>query len=175
MRSPTGFGSRVILFEGAPVVEAAYYSREAEPVGDGTLAFATKRDRRNEAAAARLLEKHWQCELQHFGKLSPIDWYATRHGRMVAIAELKSRTHRAGHYPTVFLNVRKWLALSLAEAGLGVPALFAVSFTDGVRYVRIGEVDASQVRIGGCSRVVKASSDVEPVIEVPIDAMTEVG
>lgn len=153
----------------------AYYSREAEPVGDGTLAFATKLDRRNEDRAARLLEAQWNCELHPFGALSPIDWYATRHGRIVAVAELKTRTHSSDRYPTVFLNVRKWLALSLAEAGLGVPALFAVSFTDGVRYVRNAEVDASQVRIGGCSRVVKSSSDVEPVIEVPLEAMKGVG
>jgi hypothetical protein len=151
-----------------------YYAREAEPVGDGTLSFATLQDERNEADAARLLEAHWKCELHLFGKLSPIDWYATRHGRIVAVAELKTRTHPSGRFPTVFLNVRKWLALSLAETGLGVPALFAVSFTDGVFYVRNAEVDASQVRIGGCSRVVKSSSDVEPVIEVPLELMRRV-
>lgn len=84
---------------------------------------------------------------------------------------MKTRSHSADRFLTVFLNVRKWLALSLAEAGLGVPALYIVSFADEQRYIRVNEINASQMRVGGCRRVVKASSDIEPVIEVPVNAM----
>jgi hypothetical protein len=89
---------------------------------------------------------------------------------MVGVLELKSRTHASDRYPTVFLNVRKWLALNLAAVGLGVPALFVVRFTDDVRWVRIGAV-AGAVRIAGCRSIVKATSDIEPVIQVPVPDM----
>lgn len=149
----------------------SYYQRSAVPVGDGTYSFASSKDSESEISVAKLVEARWNCELHHFGKLSPIDWYATRHGRVTAVIEMKTRSHSADRFLTVFLNVRKWLALSLAEAGLGVPALYIVSFADEQRYIRVNEINASQMRVGGCRRVVKASSDIEPVIEVPVNAM----
>lgn len=151
--------------------EASYYDRDGSPVGDGTMSFATKKDRKNEIRIAKLVESRWKCQLHPFGPLSPIDWYATRHGRVVSVLEAKTRSHSSTKFPTVFLNVRKWLSLLLTQNGLGVPAIFIVLFTDGAKYILVNQVEASNVRIGGCSQIVKSSSDREPVIEVPVRKM----
>jgi hypothetical protein len=91
----------------------------------------------------------------------------------VGVGELKSRTHPRSQHPTVFLNLRKWLALCLAQAGLGVPAVFVVKFTDMVGWVSINQIDATRVRLGGCTRTVKSRNDIEPVIEVSCDLLKE--
>jgi hypothetical protein len=141
---------------------------------DGTRIFQTRADQDNEQEVADLVANAWKCRVGRFGMLSAVDWYAERHGRLVGVLELKSRTHDAGKFKTVFLNVRKWLALNLASTGLGCPALFVVRFTDGVRWIQLTEVDATNHRIAGCSRLVKSKSDVEPVIEVDIAKMKSI-
>lgn len=152
----------------------SYYDRQAATHLDGTPVFATAADRQAEADVAAALGRAWGCELRAFGPLCPVDCYAVRDGRLAGLVEIKSRSHPSGAYPDVFLNVRKWLALTLGSAGLGVPALFAVRFTDGVFWVPVAEVDARPVVIGGCREQVKARSDVEPVILVPVAIMRRV-
>lgn len=115
--------------------------------------------------------RRWSCEFHPFGALAAIDWWMSRHGRIVGVGEIKTRSHAVEQYPTVFLNVRKWLALMLASNGLNVTALFIVRFSDGLRYLPVAEVDASALRVGGCKQRVKSVSDVEPVIEIPVAGM----
>jgi len=146
--------------------EPAYYDRQNVVHIDGTPIFQTREDQANEADVAALVSGHWDCRVRSFGALAPVDWYAERHGRLIGVLELKSRHHRREKYPGVFLNVRKWLALTMASMGLRVPAVFVVRFDDGVWWVPLTEVDASQHRIAGCSRIVKSVNDIEPVIYV---------
>lgn len=152
-----------------------YYDREKIRHLDGTPVFANERDRANENSVAAIVEREWNCELRRFGDLSPVDWFAVRAGRIVGVIELKSRTHSAEHFPTVFLNVRKWLALQLAASGLGTPAVFIVKFTDGIKWISLSELAVNEVRIAGCRELVKSRSDIEPVIEVPVDDMHWLG
>jgi hypothetical protein len=149
----------------------SYYDRKSILHLDGTPIFQTAEDRESEQAVALLLEKHYRCEMHRFGELSAVDWYAVRRGRMVGIAELKTRSHASDKYPTVYLNVRKWLALLLSSIGLGVPALFVVRFTDQIRRIRVGKINASRVILGGTTEIVKSRSDREPLIEVPVEEM----
>jgi|SRR5215472_2472305 len=146
----------------------SYYDRTNVVHLDGTRVFHKPEDSLAEREVAAVLEVAWKCQLRQFGALSALDWYALRFARMIGILELKSRTHALGDYPTVFLNVRKWLALQLASVGLGVPAIFVVKFTDWVAWAPLVEIDATAVRVGGCRTLVKSRSDIEPVIEVPI-------
>lgn len=135
--------------------------------------YATELDRANEDEIAALLGVAWGCDLRSFGAFAPLDWYAQRGGALVAVLELKCRTHPTDRYPTVYLAVRKWLALNLAAVGLDVPALFVVRFTDQVRYLRVG-AEAMPARILG-RRDRGAPLDIEPIIEVPVEAMHTVG
>ena len=151
-----------------------YYTRTATANTDGSPLFASDMDLANEQETVKRLEAAWRCEIRPFGRLCPVDFYALRHGRIVAVLELKSRTHARNRYPTVWLNVRKWLAMQLAACGLGCPALFVVRFTDGLYYAPVSEISTEQVRIGGTDGRVKSHSDVEPVIDVPVDRLREV-
>lgn len=152
-------------------VGSSYYNRNAATFVDGSPIFKTEDDERSEGEIGKVIEKVWSCECRSFGKLSPVDWFFVRTGRLIGVGELKTRTHASDKYPTVFLNVRKWLALSLAANGLGVPAVFVVRFTDVVRWIGVADIDASVARMGGCTKIVKSRNDIEPVIEVPVTAM----
>ncbi len=149
-----------------------YYQRQGIVHMDGTKIFATEQDKENEAQIGALVAKRWNCEVCHFGQLCVIDWYARRAGRMIGILELKNSTKPSTQYQCAWLNVRKWLALTMGSIGLGVPALFVVRWSDGmVRWQFVKDIDATHHRMGGTKYRVKSDSDIEPVIEVPIYEM----
>ncbi len=141
---------------------------------DGTAIFKSSSDERAEQSVAEVLENAWRCKLVSFGQLAPLDWYAVRDGRMVGLIELKCRTHASGQYPTVYLNLRKWISLMLGSVGMGVPALFVVQFEDEIRHIAASVIDASEIRIGGWASP-QARADTEPVIEVPVAEMKLLG
>jgi hypothetical protein len=149
----------------------SYYEKPLGKHTDGSCFYTTAKDDENEDRARAVLEAKWKCELKKFGRMCPIDFYALQHDRMKALVEIKSREHEAGKFNTVFLNVRKWLALQMGSVGMGVPAFFVVDFLDAIYFINVGDVDATKVKIGGTKRIVKSSSDIEPVIEVPIADM----
>ena len=109
-----------------------YYDRENIVHIDGTRIFQNKEDSSNENDVASAVETLWKCSVRRFGALSPIDWFAERDGRVVGLLELKSRPHQRLKFPTVFLNVRKWLSLVVGSVGLCCPAIFVVKFNDGI-------------------------------------------
>ena len=146
----------------------AYAARASVRHVDGTPLFQSTDDQRAERDVAVALGQAWQCTLRPFGALAAIDWYAVRDERLVGVVELKHRSHASTRFPTVFLNVRKWLALLLAGQGLGVPSIFVVQWTDQLGWVSVPAIDARQVIVGGCAALVKSVSDIEPVIEVPV-------
>lgn len=149
----------------------SYYDRTETTFVDGTAIFKSAEDEAHELAVAKVIEGAWRCEVHSFGKLAIVDWFFVRDGRMVGLGELKTRFHASTQFETVFLNFRKWVALTMASNGTGVPAVFVVQFSDGVRWIDTAKVDASRIRIGGCTHVVKSRNDVEPVIEVPVSQM----
>jgi hypothetical protein len=152
----------------------AYYNRKGQTV-EGLRVFKSPQDTANESAVMAILERAWRCEIRSYGgTCEPIDWYAIRAERVVAFLELKSRDHTVARYDTVFLNLRKWVILSQIELGTGCPAFYVVKWLDDLRYVRVSEVDARRMKLGGCSRRVKSATDVEPVIEIPIGQMTQI-
>jgi hypothetical protein len=150
-----------------------YYDRTSLTYLDGTKIFKSEDDEKSEFEVAALLEKFWSCQMHSFGKLALIDWYAERAGRVIGVVELKTRSHAHDHYPTVFLNVRKWLALMMASIGLGVPGIFVVRFTDKVMWISIANIESDGVSIRGCKKIVKSRNDIEPVFDVPIAQMSD--
>lgn len=150
----------------------SYYDREFKPDANGLIRASNDRDHQYERLAAKQLSKAWRCELGSFGTYAPLDWYFIRDGKLVGLGEVKARDHRHDKYPTVFLNLRKWLALLLGSLGMGVPAIYAIQFTDQLRWIDVSKVDARQCRMGGCKKFVKSVTDQEPVIEIPVDCMT---
>ena len=153
-----------------------YYDRKSTTNSDGTPLFATDRDKSSETATVLLLREKLECDIYAFGPLCPVDFYAIADGRLVGVLELKSRSHSSKQFPTVFLNVRKWLALKMAMVGLGCSGLFVVRFTDGVYYIKVDDIPTKgNVRMGGTKRIVKSQTDIEPVIHVPVKMMKYMG
>ena len=87
--------------------------------------FQTGQDEAAQRSVAAILEKAWKCKAHSFGKLNPVDWWLERNDTIVGFAELKVRTHPSTLFDTVYLSVRKWLALQLTGL-LGVRGLFVV-------------------------------------------------
>jgi hypothetical protein len=156
------------------VAQTGYYARNRITHVDGTAVFQTEADREHERDTAARLEQAWRCRIRSFGALAPVDWYAERDGRLIGVVELKARPHASTRYPTVYLNVRKWLALGLAATGLGCPAILVVRLSDGLFWVSLSEIDAGCHRISGCMTIVKSTTDIEPIIEIPIAILRRV-
>ena len=149
----------------------SYYDREIARHIDGTPIFKSVDDEKSEAYVASVISNSLSCCIDSFGKLSPIDWYAHKNGRLIGLLELKSRSHDSLKYKTVYLNVRKYLALLLGSSGLGVPSVFVVDFTDYIKWINVTEIKTNKIIIGGCKKIVKSRNDIEPIIEVPVSDM----
>lgn len=154
----------------AAAARVSYYDREQAEHTDGTPIFLTDEDEAAERAVAEQLEGKWRCELRRWGKLAPLDWYAVRDERLIGVVELKARSHARERFPTVFLNVRKWLALLLAQQGLGVHATFVVAFADGVWWVPV-RLAMGDHEIVDARKRSHGKNDSEPVIAVPVSAL----
>jgi hypothetical protein len=144
---------------------------------DGTLIFNSKKDEANEQAIAELLAAAWGCEVRPFAKLSVLDFYAVREGRLVGVAELKSHPYESTKYPTTWLAVRKYMALVLADIALGVPGVFVARFADKSFWIPISQIYAKGAVMRGITgeNEYKRRGDTEPIINVPIKNMRELG
>lgn len=152
----------------------SYYDRQPVLDENGKPRFAQQSDDEAQENMRQLIEQRWRCKVQSYGHWAPVDFWAGRGGEIIlAGIEFKRRYHELGKYPTVFLNLRKWIALHFAQLGLDKPAIYVVQFDDGVRWIELCDIPVTQVRIGGCREFVKSVNDIEPVIEVPIALMEE--
>ena len=127
-----------------------------------------------EADVIKRLEAAWPgVEIRDFGKFSPVDFYALRGNRVVAVLELKSRAHESTKYPTVVLSFRKWIALRLGSYGMGCAGVFVVNFTDGLFWIDLVDVPVGRAELFGSTKRGKRH-DLEPMLHVPIAAMSKV-
>jgi hypothetical protein len=149
--------------------EPERFSRERVTLLDGVSVFGSVDDAAAREVAAAIADR-WGCELRSFGIMSPIDFYAVRAGRVAGFAEIKCRSHGSATYPTVYLSVRKWLALLVTSTGMGCPAIFVVRFTDGIYWVGIERIDPRRHLLGGHANP-RQPHDVEPLIHVPVAIM----
>jgi hypothetical protein len=151
-----------------------YYQRQASVNSDGSPIFENAGDDFNERRVKARLEETWKCSLHRYPRLHAVDWYAERDQRVVGHVELKFRHHSVDVYPTVFLNFRKYASLLMLEIATGIPSTFVVAYSDGVvKWIRASEVPVNDLRMAGTARIVKSSSDREPIFFIPIDAMTD--
>ena len=150
----------------------SYYDRTPHRMPDGSMSFKASEDTAAEDAASAILERAWGCRLHKYAKMSQVDWWAEQDNRVVGFVELKSRRHSHDKFPTVLLNVRKYMALlnwSMHTAGCW--GRYAVLFEDGLRWVDVARCCGLRPVVGGCSRHVKSRNDIEPVIQIPVEWM----
>jgi hypothetical protein len=134
------------------------------------MSFQTDADREAEQAVADALASAWRCELHEFGRFSPIDRFAVRDGKILAVVEIKCYSIASDRFPTVKFSVRKWLALNLTSAGLGCQAIFVVRFTDGIKWAAVDLIPTRDVAMRGHHRP-RAAHDLEPLIQFPVTTM----
>lgn len=151
-----------------------YHDRTPLVPGDAT--FANKSDYKHEDSIDRAIEEAWGVTIHRFGPYDAIDCYAERDGHMVGMIERKWRSHPHDRFECCWLNLRKWMALMLAHVSLDVPAIYVVGHSDGaIHWIDVTSVDARRMIMAGCRRVVKSHTDREPVIEIPVKQMRNLG
>lgn len=131
--------------------------------------FVTARDEANEDEVARILSQRWDCFFIKIGRSARVDWLVQRDGELVGVAELKVRARDSAAFQTVFLNVAKYEALTETAKGLGCEAMFVVKFNDCICWIKIEDIDETQVKVKG--RTDRPCNDVEPAIEIPVKRM----
>ena len=123
-----------------------------------------------QTAVAEKLAQAWNAEYGSFGQYAPIDVYFMRNKNIVSMAEIRTRRDReCNTFGTVLIDLDKWFHLMQAEIGLAMPAMYVVTFTDGIWYVRIGTlaVNNFKIKYRGRTDRPEAPNDMSPVIEVP--------
>ena len=114
----------------------------------------------------------WNCDVVTMPRFAVWDWVMVRDGALVGVGEFKRRLHEAGGYPTVFLALPKFRALTWASEHLDCPALFVVQFNDGIRWISVpDEVGGMTLTVGGRHDRPDVPTDIEELVEVPIARM----
>jgi hypothetical protein len=140
---------------------------------DGSPLYVDDLDQPNQQRVRELLEKAWSCRLMTFGKLAIVDFFALQHERICGIVEIKGARKPSTRYGTALLSVRKYDALLRHQICFGVPGIFVADFTDGVWFIRVGDIDHTRYSLKG-RRDRDSLTDIEPLIDVPVEAMTAV-
>lgn len=131
--------------------------------------MASKRDCALEKAVMSALSFAWNMKMGSFGRFAPLDFYAFRNDRLVGLMELKTHPYDIGKYPTTQLNLRKWGWLRLYK-DLGVKVLYLKMFGKDLYYIDVDDIKVDDaIRMGGCHKYVKSVTDIEPVINIPVD------
>lgn len=133
----------------------------------------TAEDRERERAVFAAVGACWGLTAcQYAGEANPIDGYLADGDRVVALVEVKCRDVLEDTYPTVYLSVRKWLALLLGSMQGGVLPLFVVRFDDGaIRWLDVRTLPPGMPMLVRGRRDRGYENDREPVLEVPIPPM----
>lgn len=130
--------------------------------------YETKTDREKQYEVASELGARWNAEFQDLPHSYRIDYCAVRNEKIVAMVEVKIRSHFIQKYDTVMVSMSKWKELKQYEA-LGIPGIFAFRFADGIYHHRVKDYDAVP-QWGGRTNMTRDSADVEPVVHIPITA-----
>lgn len=122
---------------------------------------------------ARKLEIAWECKMQRIeGAMGQVDYYRYNlAGVLTAACEFKDRSvggNAYATYPSVYMALRKWVALQLISMALDPLGLFVVQYTDCLCWVDVNEIGVTKVIRGGRYDRPGVENDVEPIIEVPV-------
>lgn len=131
----------------------------------------TEEDTRRETEVASILERVWNCEVVRTSYLDGLDFWLVRNGTPEAVAELKNRLVKTTTYDEIFLSQHKWDALHRASEAHQIEALFIVNFTDELRYIRLSDIDATNLKVGGRADRTDAPNDREIMVMVPVSQM----
>lgn len=137
--------------------------------------FQKPSDLKAQGEVAAIVGQKWECTLKRMGPLDRLDCYAFRGETILFFAEIKCRDVSSGEYPTVFLSFQKYLAMREVGSCFGLPVLYVIRYTDGVRYIDVMDLPLPQKLVAkGRPPRPGAVSDIEPIIEIPVDLMSPI-
>lgn len=136
--------------------------------------YQTPADQRAERETAAQLRAAWGWELSRFPALSEADWLAHKAGRIVAVVELKTRTHLYGRYDTYLLSAHKWVDVRALAHVWRVEPVLVIRFGNGeLFWADLDVAKVVAVQLGG-RRDRGDPQDVEPCVHLPIDQLRKV-
>ena len=126
---------------------------------------------RVEQEAAAIVSSKWGVSLIKMPKFSGVDYFFYNGvDRRMGVFEVKRRYNDSTKYPTVYLSVRKYLALK-GYYDEGLLAFFLPYFDDALMYIGFYDIDASKQNMLGRRDRSAAPNDIEPMIEVPVSSL----
>ena len=134
----------------------------------------TMKDILAEEKVAEQVSKRWRCEFHRFPQLARVDWYVYRGDTLNAMAELKRRYHNHDKYPTVYLSFAKWASVMELSRAAGVDGYILYGFDDGIWFAEVTDIDPRCSKILGRTDREGVGTDLEPMIEVPINVLREI-
>tara|TARA_R110000796_G_scaffold197524_1_gene313856 strand:+ start:1095 stop:1523 length:429 start_codon:yes stop_codon:yes gene_type:complete len=129
-------------------------------------------DRRNESDVARALESRWDCRLHKLPKQYRMDYFATRGGVGLAFIEVKCRTHSSTRYKTLMLSLAKYMAAKTMGQATGLPVFLVSRYTDATKFVSLMQ-DDFPMSMGGRTATSRDERDLEPIIQIPTERMSD--
>lgn len=127
--------------------------------------------KRNEQKIQAILEKVWKITLRHTEPFAPADFYIIENDSIVGAIEIKTRSHKFGKYPTIWMSLRKYISLK----NLNLKDIYyVINYPNTVRYIKLDDIDSSKIVTSGRTDRVDAPNDIETLIEIPIYELREI-
>lgn len=123
-------------------------------------------DLANQRAVAKVLERAWNLRLAEFPEFHPVDYYAERSGRLVALVEIKCRARPFADYPVVWCDLHKFWRMTDAARGIHTRALFVVRCHTDIVFCDLAAIDGSTVIVDGRDDR-DDPNDHDPIICIP--------
>lgn len=97
----------------------------------GARLYETEEDRQRERLSFKAVQDRFNCQCHKLSLAWQVDFLGSRDGDAVCLGEVKTRNHRRGDYPTVFMSRHKLRTGVEAAQILGVPMMCFFEFKDG--------------------------------------------
>jgi len=131
------------------------------------VGYQTDEQKKAEDDFAREIGEAWRCDMRRLADYDRTDYYAVRGERVCAVLEVKVRERTRDAFPTAFVNLRKWDSLFAMSRAFGVPAFFALKFTDFSGYIGVDELAGRELVFKGREDR-GGTNDKQPAIVVPV-------
>jgi hypothetical protein len=124
-----------------------------------------------EAEVADILAAAWKCQVRPTPLRSYYDFEFDRNGRTVGICEVKTRRFESFKYADTYLPLEKWYRLLDISRSLEVVGIFVANFTDEIRWIEVGQIDARRHEVCGRTDRPDMPHDWSTKILVPVADM----
>ena len=131
--------------------------------------YETESTINSENQIAKYIEAVWKCFLRKLTLPYRIDFALEKDGAVRAWLEIKCRNYPSTRYPTLMISVLKWETGILHAQATRLPFIIAVKFSDGFKFYQYSAQHEVSFKWGGRIRDQRDTSDIEPVVHIPME------